>query len=70
MKVFTQKKTLKSSLEAASAVYGLENLLVSPDCGFAGWRSLRLPEDEKWRVIKEKLCNIVKARNVTLPKHS
>jgi methionine synthase II (cobalamin-independent) len=62
--------TISSSLEAASAVYGLENLLVSPDCGFAGWRSLRLPEDEKWRVIKEKLCNIVKARNVTLPKHS
>ncbi|MFQ5901110.1 MAG: hypothetical protein ACE5IH_06100 [Thermodesulfobacteriota bacterium] len=53
---------IKDSLRAACKTYGVENLLVSPDCGFGGWRHLRIPEDEKWGYIKEKLSNMVRAR--------
>jgi methionine synthase II (cobalamin-independent) len=54
---------ITSVLEDTCNIYGRENLLISPDCGFGGWKHLRRPEDEKWRYIKRKLCNMVQARN-------
>ncbi len=50
-------------IKKGSEQYGLENLLISPDCGFGGWKSVRRPVDEKWRIIKDKLCNMVAARD-------
>ncbi len=65
IRVESQEELIKK-LEEACAQYGLENLMVSPDCGFGGWKSLRLPEDEKWKAIREKLANMVKARNALI----
>ncbi len=50
-------------LRAAAERFGVENLLVSPDCGFGGMKSLKLEEDERWRIIREKLTNMISARN-------
>lgn len=49
-------------------IYGFENLLLSPDCGFGGWKSSRISEEFKWRLISEKLSNMVAARNEFLKK--
>ncbi len=65
IQVESQEELIKK-LEEACAQYGLDNIMVSPDCGFGGWKSLRVPEDEKWRAIREKLSNMVKARNAVI----
>jgi 5-methyltetrahydropteroyltriglutamate--homocysteine methyltransferase len=54
---------IKTILENACKSYGLENLLLSPDCGFGGWKHVKMPDDEKWRIIMGKLSNMVRARN-------
>ncbi len=63
------EEELIGKLEEACGDYGMENLMVSPDCGFGGWKHMRVPEDEKWRAIGEKLSNMVKARDKYLAKH-
>jgi methionine synthase II (cobalamin-independent) len=54
---------LKETLNAASKVYGLKNLLISPDCGFGGWKYVKRPEDGMWKIIQYKLSRMVQARN-------
>jgi 5-methyltetrahydropteroyltriglutamate--homocysteine methyltransferase len=61
---------IKASLESACKTYGAGNLVLSPDCGFGGWKRARLPEDRIWHCIKEKLSNMVKARDEFLGKHA
>ena len=57
---------IKNVIEAACKTYGMENLLISPDCGFGGWRHVHREEGEKWGWIKEKLSNMVRARDEVL----
>jgi 5-methyltetrahydropteroyltriglutamate--homocysteine methyltransferase len=59
---------LTSSLESACKSYGAENLILSPDCGFGGWKHTRLPDEQIWHCIEEKLSNMVKARDNFLGK--
>jgi methionine synthase II (cobalamin-independent) len=59
---------LTSFLESACKSYGVENLILSPDCGFGGWKHTRLPDEQIWHCIEEKLSNMVKARDNFLGK--
>jgi 5-methyltetrahydropteroyltriglutamate--homocysteine methyltransferase len=55
--------SLIKNLGDACKRYGLENLLISPDCGFGGWKHVHLEESKKWFYIEKKLSNMVKARD-------
>ncbi len=64
--VVDSQEELAKRLEKACELYGVKNLMASPDCGFGGWKALRVPEDEKWRSIGEMLSNMVRARNALM----
>lgn len=62
--VETQEQ-LRRIISDACNTYGRNNLLISPDCGFGGWRRAHFGKDI-WGYIREKLSNMVRARDTYL----
>jgi len=57
---------LQGIIRNACDIYGKDNLMLSPDCGFGGWKTVKLPDEDIWKYIGEKLTNMVKARDLYL----